>query len=266
MRLNTDVSLKASTFEEHSTVVNDKITSGLCRLCNRSFGKRQISRHLSVCWEKHLRPKPGKRARRWFHLVVDGQYARDYWLHLQAPANRTFGELDRLLRAIWLECCGHLSAFTFPAKRPFRRGTPLDYGMLWETLQHGGPSPWEDESSDDRLMDEPLESKLQPGVVFNHEYDFGTTTKLVLRVAGEHAAPAVQGEFKLLARNDPHSIPCSKCHQSATQLCGECMYEGEGAFCDTCASQHECGEEMLAPLINSPRAGVCGYCGPSREP
>jgi len=70
-----------------------------------------MSRHLTACWEKHLRPEPGKKARRWFHLVVEGQYARDYWLHLQAPVYRTFGELDSVLRAIWLECCGHLSAF-----------------------------------------------------------------------------------------------------------------------------------------------------------
>jgi hypothetical protein len=225
-----------------------------------------MGRHLAVCWEKHLRPKPGKKARRWFHLVVEGQYERDYWLHLQAPANRTFGELDGLLRAIWLECCGHLSAFKFPVKRPFRPGTPFDAERLWAMLKQGDPSPWEEESSDDRLMDEPLESKLQPSVVFKHEYDFGSTTTLLLRVVGEHAAPALNGEFKVLARNDPPSVQCSKCHKPATQICGECMNEGEGLLCDVCAGKHECGEEMLAPLINSPRAGVCGYCGPSSEP
>ncbi len=225
-----------------------------------------MGRHLTVCWEKHLYPEPSKKARRWFHLVVDGHYASDYWLHLQAPANRTFGELDRLLRGIWLECCDHLSAFNFPVKRPFRRGTPLDSGRLLEMLQHRGPSPWQDESSDERLMGEPLESKLQPGVVFNHEYDFGTTTTLALRVVGEHAAPAIDGEFKLLARNESPSIPCSECDQPATQICFDCMHDGKGALCDACASKHKCGEEMLTPLVNSPRAGVCGYCGPSREP
>ena len=225
-----------------------------------------MSRHLNACWEKHLLPKSGKKARPWFHLVVEGQHSRGYWLHLQAPANGSFGELDGLLRAIWLECCGHLSAFNFPVKRPSGRGIALDYGMLAEIWQPGGPSPWEDESSDDGLMDQPLDSKLQPGVVFNHEYDFGTTTKLVLRVAGEHASPTVQREFKLLARNDPPAIPCSECPRPATQICAECMYEGRAAFCDACARQHKCGEEMLLPLINSPRTGVCGYCGPSREP
>src|SRR6267154_297888 len=92
--------LSAFSFFPQISLVNNEITSGLCRLCQRRFGKRQMGRHLTACWEKHLRPKTGKKARRWFHLVVEGQHAHDYWLHLQAPANRTFGELDGLLRAI----------------------------------------------------------------------------------------------------------------------------------------------------------------------
>lgn len=59
---------------------------------------------------------PGTGARRWFHLVVQARYAPDYWLHLQAPGDRTFGELDSVLRRLWLECCNHLSAFEFPVK------------------------------------------------------------------------------------------------------------------------------------------------------
>jgi hypothetical protein len=30
---------------------------------------------------------------------------------------------------------------------------------------------------------------------------------------------------------------------------------------DVCVKDHECGEEMLLPMANSPRAGVCGYTG-----
>ena len=115
-------------------------------------------------------------------------------------------------------------------------------------------------------MGEPLGSKLKPGVVFSHQYDFGTTTELTLRVAGGYTAPALRGALKLLARNEPPAIPCSVCAKPATQLCLQCAEDGAGGFCDACASQHDCGEEMLVPLINSPRTGVCGYCGPSVEP
>ena len=32
-------------------------------------------------------------------------------------------------------------------------------------------------------------------------------------------------------------------------------------LCDACAKEHACGEELLQPVVNSPRAGVCGYPG-----
>ena len=47
----------------------------------------------------------------------------------------------------------------------------------------------------------------------------------------------------------------------ATGLYTQCIYEDKGCLCDACAKSHECGEEMLLPLVNSPRAGVCGYTG-----
>ena len=35
----------------------------------------------------------------------------------------------------------------------------------------------------------------------------------------------------------------------------------EGWLCQSCADEHECGEDMLLPVVNSPRTGVCGYAG-----
>ncbi len=32
-------------------------------------------------------------------------------------------------------------------------------------------------------------------------------------------------------------------------------------FCDEHAEEHACEEESLLPVVNSPRMGVCGYCG-----
>ena len=34
-----------------------------------------------------------------------------YWLHIEIPAKATLEDLDHFLRAVWLECCGHLSSF-----------------------------------------------------------------------------------------------------------------------------------------------------------
>jgi hypothetical protein len=227
-----------------------------------------MTNHLKACWTKHIMAVPGTATPRWFHLVVEARYAPDYWLHLQAPANSTFGDLDRLLRAIWLECCDHLSAFEFPVKRKLpRRAAAEDIATLVaELLRVAQPSRSSEDTSGDALMSKRLGSRLKPGVVFSHRYDFGSTTDLALRVAGEYTAPALPGTLKLLARNEPPAIPCSACANPATQLCLQCVEDGTGGFCEACASQHDCGEEMVVPLINSPRTGVCGYCGPSVEP
>ena len=227
-----------------------------------------MTNHLKACWKQHAVARSGQAPLCWFHLVVEARYAPDYWMHLQAPANCTFGRLDSLLRAIWLECCGHLSAFEFPVKRKQPRGaTPRDIAAMIEDLVRAAQQPLSDADADgDALMGQPLGRKLKPGVVFSHQYDFGTTTDLALRVAGEYTMPALRGALKLLARNEPPAIPCSECKKPATQLCQQCVEEGVGALCDACASHHDCGDEMLVPLINSPRTGVCGYCGPSVEP
>ncbi len=44
-------------------------------------------------------------------LLVEGYRMPEYWMYLEAPAQATLGDLDKLLRKTWLECCGHLSAF-----------------------------------------------------------------------------------------------------------------------------------------------------------
>ena len=103
---------------------------------------------------------------------------------------------------------------------------------------------------------------LSVGQQFEHEYDFGTTTELKLKVVAEREGMAVKGKpVQVLAQNEPPEIPCENCGKLATQVCSECIYEGEGWVCDDCAEEHECGEDMLLPVVNSPRVGMCGYTG-----
>lgn len=242
-----------------------ELTSGACRVCGRLLGKLQATNHIKACWKQRLAAASSKAARRWFHLVIEGRHSPEYWMHLQAPANGTFGDLDGVLRAIWLECCDHMSGFEFPVKRPPRgRGSPLDMRAMLDAMIQQDRT-WDDDD-DDQLMGDALSGKLQPGAVFSYKYDYGSTTDLKLRVAGEYAAPALKGGIKLLARNEPPHIPCVVCQKPATKLCQDCGYGTDAAFCDICVRKHKCDPEMLVPVVNSPRTGVCAYCGPSKEP
>jgi hypothetical protein len=113
----------------------------------------------------------------------------------------------------------------------------------------------------DESMRSRLDKVLTPGQSFTHEYDFGSTTELNLKVMSEWEIEVKGKAIQILARNDPPVIPCDVCGKPATEICTECVYSGEGWLCDECAKDHECGEEMLLPVVNSPRVGVCGYTG-----
>ena len=237
------------------------VSSGKCRLCGQLVGKAQMSTHLKKCLKRSSAvPAPGDKTARCFHVIVGATYDPGYWLHLELPAEVTFSRLDRVLRDIWLECCGHMSAFRFPRKS-VRLMSPLDFAQL---LTRSAPGSFEDELEDkQRIMGERLGKRLHAGEKFDYEYDFGSTTNLSLRVLDDYYSLQPKPKIRLLARNEPPDIPCAQCGKPATQVCVEC----EGTpLCDSCATEHECGEEMLLPLLNSPRAGVCGYCGPSVEP
>ena len=107
-----------------------------------------------------------------------------------------------------------------------------------------------------------LSRLVDTGAVFFHEYDFGSTTELKLKVVGPWERATKKGVIQALARNDAPHIACNQCGtQQAAQICTECACDDKGWLCAACAVDHECGEDMLMPVVNSPRAGVCGYTG-----
>jgi len=209
-----------------------------------------MTRHIKTCKDKQAVPAGGKKQKTWL-LSVDGDWRPEYWMHLEVPASISLGDLDQFLRDIWLECCGHLSAFTIEGVR-----YELDTGMvdaMWKDFF--GPS------QPTRSMNVKLYSIFQPGLKFHHEYDFGTTTDLRLKVIAESQRFEQSKEIRVLARNLPPEIPCEVCGKPAKLVCGSCMYMGKGWVCKRCARKHECGEDMLLPVVNSPRVGMCGYTG-----
>ena len=106
-----------------------------------------------------------------------------------------------------------------------------------------------------------LEEVLSPGQTCSYEYDFGSITELLLKVIAEQEVDMKGKALQILARNSLSIIPCDMCGEPATSFCTQCIYEDRGCLCEACAKDHECGEEMMLPMVNSPRAGVCGYTG-----
>jgi hypothetical protein len=83
-----------------------------CFLCDDQYTKRGMSRHLRACRSDHV---AGERDT--LHLRVEGTHRPEFWIHIEAGANAELRSLDQFLRQLWLECCGHLSAFTIDGVR-----------------------------------------------------------------------------------------------------------------------------------------------------
>lgn len=226
---------------------------GTCAFCNETFTTRTIKRHLANCvkrQEAEAKITRGKKVKTLplYQLQVEGLgFFGKYWLTIELPAEATLRHLDQFLRDIWLECCGHLSAFEIAGQR--YSVSPMNdpfFGMK------------------ELSMAAKLRDVAQPGAKFDYEYDFGTTSELKLKVVSEREGPRANRAVQVLARNAPPVIQCEVCQQApVTEICAECIYggpENPAVFCEACAEEHV-HEDMFLPLVNSPRTGLCGYTG-----
>ena len=156
-------------------------------------------------------------------LKIEGAEDKNYWLYVDIPVDKTLSTLDTFLRKIWLECCGHLSQF-------HGAGKSKKLGLF------------------------------QIGDQFWHEYDMGSTTATLITVVGATWREPQKKAVHLLARNIPPQFTCAKCGAPAAYIDTEEMYDTDNPFyCENCAEGRD--EFMLLPVTNSPRMGVCGYCG-----
>lgn len=220
-------------------------SAGECAYCGRILSKAGMTKHLPVCEKRQAVIAKAERAKvatiPLHHLRVRDEILPMFWLDLEVRGSATLSHLDSYLRAIWLECCGHLSQFSF-----------------------GG---WQGE---ELSMQERIDGIFTPGAELTHIYDFGTSSiTLIKAVSVRSGKPTTSKPVALMARNVTPVWLCIECGQPAAWLCMECRYEhdSEGTLCDLHKESHPhdgYGEPL--PLANSPRVGKCGYEGPAVPP
>ena len=222
-----------------------KQSKGTCGFCGQEFAKSSVSRHLATCSARQEAVAKAESSKRksetLYHLRVQAAGQPPFWLDLEMRGTAKLKDLDNYLRAIWLECCGHLSQFSY-----------------------GG---W---GGREIAMSRSIAEAFRSGQELTHIYDFGTESVSLIKPTGQRdGKPLTTRPVVLLARNVTPVYECQECQQPAAWLCMECVIEDDalGTLCDQHAKNHpheDYGEPM--PLVNSPRLGLCGYDGPAEPP
>ncbi|MFP4029711.1 MAG: IS1096 element passenger TnpR family protein [Candidatus Brocadiia bacterium] len=217
-------------------------SSGECRLCGETFKSSGMTSHLKSCVKKN-RESNDQEEVGLYHMVARGGGGL-FWLHFEVVGEAPLEVVDDFLRSIWVECCGHLSAFTINNQRYSPQ--PMDSMMA---------------RNPEKPTDVPICEVLSNNDEFHYEYDYGSTTHLEMRVVDVREGPRPERAVRVLARNQMPEFECAECGATATQICPTCWEDN--LFCDECAPEHPCYDDYggLLPLVNSPRAGVCGYTG-----
>ena len=222
-----------------------KQTKGKCAFCGKEFAKSGMARHLNTCPARQqvISEEKGKKDTL-FHVQVQGSGRPEYWMHLEMPGSLTLETLDQFLRDTWLECCGHLSMFKINGIR-----YEVSVDPTWD---YWGERP--------KTMKHKLERVFYPGLKAAYEYDYGSTTPLNITVIAQREGIIdKKTPIHLLSRNAPPDIPCENCGQrQATRIY---TWEGYASLCDVCGDESGYDDEGWLPMVNSPRAGECGYTG-----
>ena len=104
-----------------------------------------------------------------------------------------------------------------------------------------------------------------------YEYDFGSTTELLLSIHSYRIGDRKEEKIIILSRNNPLEIICSQCGKNKAKWVNpQDYYYGKPFWCDECLQEGNEDEEeewdssvyeYMLPVCNSPRMGVCGYDG-----
>jgi len=258
---------------------------GMCNVCGITLYGNEAYSHFGRCVEarhgiRASRTAPKGRHRlshRTVHISVRSM-ERPHWMELGVRADATLYELDRFLRSIWLECCGHLSHFDI--------GGVVYSMMVPRPVDEFDFVPMDDHEEQWRHMGKAVGTAIKPATWFEHQFDYGTTTDLDLRHVHEFeglaqvlspSQPWHGGKIVVLARNLPMQTCCQCGRPAQWRMLSEEDERDElddweddeflfwdedtdedtapNTFCDDCAPV----DGSFTVLPNSPREGANCY-------
>lgn len=203
-----------------------------CYYCNKELTEKTIKRHMKSCSEmkKSIQEQSAtdKKQRNQFIISIKPKYAgNEYCIYLSIDGTLGLIYIDKFIRDIWVECCGHLSGFKIR-------------GSFYQ----------------DHSMNTKLNNILNIDEKFEYEYDFGSTTHLILEVVDIIQVPSSFSQIEIIARNYEINHECEICGAEAKYF----NYGKDEWECKNCIDKDD---DMISEFdyCNSPRDGVCCYEG-----
>src|SRR2546421_3255537 len=134
------------------------ISKGTCAFCKAEFAKNKMTQHLKSCKQRlaNIAAQEGKTRKtktRLFHILAEGQYNPQYWLHFEVPTSESLWTLDQFLKDMWIDDLDHLSGFTI-------NGTNYSDDYPDEFFFFEGEEQ-EEETEEEELSEEEKEKELR---------------------------------------------------------------------------------------------------------
>ena len=144
-----------------------------CQHCDKKFGCRKIYEHYDECLAKLYKKKSGYLISMHSHGITGDLYH----IYVIAGTKCKFLDIDKFLKDIWCECCGHMSEYHISKKTSLNKYGEND--------------------------------------IFIYEYDMGDTTTVYIEIKKILEGKSNNNKIKLVHQNEKPKILCIKCKINA---------------------------------------------------
>src|SRR4051794_28919348 len=151
--MDMEKSRKSKKMETQST--HRLISKGTCAFCKAELAKNKMTQHLKFCKQRLAtlatqEEQSQETKTRLFHILAEGQYNPQYWLHFEIPASESLWSLDDFLKDMWIDDLDHLNGFTINGTN---YSTNYSDGFFF--------SSEEEETEEENLSEEEKEKELR---------------------------------------------------------------------------------------------------------
>jgi hypothetical protein len=161
---------------------------------------------------------------RLFHILAEGRYHPEYWLHFEVPASASLWLVDDFLKDMWIEDLDHLSGFTINGT-DYSAEYPDDFFSETEKKEPEEISE-EEKDQDTKAAIEEILTKFAPGTAFSFGKPFSPDPLLTEWIAAikkprslDELVGFLKGELASLtkeastARKHDQDLPLEERHQ-----------------------------------------------------